>query len=155
MNTPEFTYGDLLGVGYLLGEFHALDFCLKYNLSPSMIALLEQAQVRKTRHQFLSRKRPPQVRPVTIRLSERDIAEAVAETMSEVANELRGELTERLANLESKVAVMQAHELKWIGTWHKALRVPLHGMVTHAGSLWLKVSETDDGRPGDGSAVTS
>jgi hypothetical protein len=58
MSLPKFTYGDLLGVGYLLKEFsnnaqRAIDFCVEYDLSPSMIALLEQAKVRNTRHQFL------------------------------------------------------------------------------------------------------
>jgi hypothetical protein len=61
MSFPKFTYGDLLGVGYLLQEFNndadrAIDFCVKYNLSPSMIALLEQTKVRRTRHQFLPRR---------------------------------------------------------------------------------------------------
>jgi hypothetical protein len=61
MSFPQFTYGDLLSVGYLLQEFkndpqRAIDFCRKYNLSPSTIALLEQTKVRKTSHQFLPRR---------------------------------------------------------------------------------------------------
>jgi hypothetical protein len=61
MSFPRFTYGDLLSCGYLLQEFNndaqrAIDFCIKHDLSPSMIALLEQAKLRATRHQFLPKR---------------------------------------------------------------------------------------------------
>jgi hypothetical protein len=77
-----------------------------------------------------------------------DMGEAIGTVIGEVRDEIRDELTTRIANLESKVAIMQAHELKWVGTWNKSLAVPIHGLVTHKGSLWLKVSEADTGGPG-------
>ena len=64
MTTPRFTYGDLLAVGYLLGEFNqdagaALRFCEEHGVAAEVCMLLREADRRNHYNRIPRRKVKP------------------------------------------------------------------------------------------------
>ena len=77
-------------------------------------------------------------------------AEMIARVVGTELGELRKDLVEQVAALSARLGRLELQPaLRWAGTWRHGTPTGVNSMITHLGSLWLCVANTDGTvRPG-------
>ena len=76
---------------------------------------------------------------------------ATSSVLGQEFNTLREELSSRIAELESKIYVIETTQLRYRGTW-KPGTYNEGSVVTSSGSMWIAKSVTSE-RPGNGATA--
>ena len=110
----------------------------------------EAAEARRRATPHRRPTRAPSQKAVTCIPFDEHAAEMIARVVGTEFGELRKDLVEQVAALSARLGRLELQPaLRWAWTWRHGTPTGVNALITHQGSLWLCVANTDGNvRPG-------